>query len=335
MSDTSSENLPVSTNAVAIEEAAAAWIRRRHFWSWSTENQAELDAWINQSAAHEVAYLRLEAAWNRAERLAALRPSKKGRAGGASSNWKTLLRVAAGIVFVAALSVGGAAYYLSPKGTVYTTPVGGHRTLLLSDGSRIELNTDSILRLESGERTVSLERGEAYFDIKHDAAHPFSVRTANHRVIDVGTVFVVRNDAGKTQVTLVEGEARLEFIDDPHRPQSALLTAGDVAVATADKVSITKEPVRNLTKELSWRRGVLVFDNTPLAEAANELNRYNTQKLIVADNAVGRTRIDASIPVNGVEVLARIARDVFGVRVETRGNEVILLCGNGNPSNGK
>ncbi len=246
-----------------------------------------------------------------------------------SSNWKIALRVAAGIVFIAALSAGGVTYYLNPKGTLYTTPVGGHRTLTLSDGSRIELNTDSVLRLEPDERSASLERGEAYFDIRHDAAHPFSVRVANHRIVDVGTEFIVRNDGGKTRVTLMEGEARFESTGDRQLRHAALLGPGDVAIATADTVSITKEPAQKLMLDASWRRGVLVFDNATLADAANELNRYNDRKLVVADDAVARTRIDASIPIDGVEVLARIAHDAIGLRVEMRGNEIILLRGNG------
>ena len=325
---------PFATGASAIEEIAVSWVRRRHFGAWTEQDQAILDAWINESLAHEVAYLRLDAAWARTERLAALRHSKVGRTGGSPSNWKAALRVAAGIVFVAALSAGGISYYLSPKGILYTTPVGGHRTLTLSDGSRIELNTNSVLRLEPGERSASLERGEAYFDIKHDAVHPFSVHVANHRIVDVGTEFIVRNDAGSTRVSLLEGRARFETTDNQRLQRPALLEPGDVVMANADTVSITREPTKKLVKDASWRRGVLVFDNATLADAASELNRYNDQKLVVADAAAARTRIDASIPINGVEVLARIARDVIGLRVEMRGNEIILLRGNGSRNSG-
>lgn len=323
-----------ASGAAAIEEIAASWVRRRHFGEWTGQDQADLDVWINESIAHEVAYLRLDAAWARTERLAALRPLKAGRTGSGYSGGKTALRIAASVVFVATLSVGGAIYYLSPKGTLYTTPVGGHRTLALSDGSRIELNTDSILRLEPGERSASLERGEAYFDIKHDTAHPFSVRVANHRIVDVGTEFIIRNDVGKTRVSLLEGSARFETTDNRQLQRPVLLEPGDVAIATADTVSITREPARKLAKDASWRRGVLIFDNTTLAEAANELNRYNDQKLVVADAVAARTRIDASIPINGVDVLARIARDAIGLRAEMRGNEIVLLHGNGSRKSG-
>lgn len=332
MSETQFETSPSS--ASAIEEIAAAWVRHRHFWDWTEQKQAELDAWINASPAHEVAYLRLEAAWERTERLAALRPSKPGRASDGSASWKSALRVAAGIVLVVALSASGINYYLSPKGVLYVTAVGGQRTLTLSDGSRIELNTDTALRLDPDQRSAALERGEAYFSIQHNAAHPFSVTAANHRIVDVGTVFVVRQTPGQTRVTLVEGEARLEATDAETRRQTALLTPGDVAVATREQISLSREPARKLDKDFGWRRGVLTFDNATLADAARELNRYNARKLVVADTELGRTHIDATIPINGVEAFARIARDAMGANVRMRGDEVILSSGNNARSGG-
>jgi transmembrane sensor len=325
MSDARPDAPPPVTCTTAIEEIAASWVRRRHFGEWREEDQAALETWVNASLAHEVAYLRLDAAWARTERLVALRASKNGNTANHGSKERLAFRVAAIFVLVAAVSAGGVAYYLRPSGTLYTTPVGGHRTLTLNDGSRIELNTDSVLRLDDSERSASLERGEAYFDINHDAVHPFSVRVANHRIVDVGTRFIVRNDTQKVRVTLMEGKARFETTGNQQLQHPTLLEPGDVAIATADMVSITKEPAKKLAKDASWRRGVLVFDNTTLADAATELNRYNEQKLVVADAAAARTRIDASIPINGVEALARIARDAIGLRVEMRGDEVILL----------
>ena len=59
----------------------------------------------------------------------------------------------------------------------YATAVGGHKTLTLGDGSEVELNTDTIVRMPkvAGQRQVILDKGEAYFQIKHDAENPFIV----------------------------------------------------------------------------------------------------------------------------------------------------------------
>ena len=64
---------PQFARADEIEEQAADWLQRRHFWNWTDGDQAALDAWLAQSPAHLVAYLRLESALGRTDRLAALR----------------------------------------------------------------------------------------------------------------------------------------------------------------------------------------------------------------------------------------------------------------------
>src|SRR5690242_7772800 len=86
------------TSAMAVEAQAALWLQRRQFWDWSATDQAELDAWIAQSTAHEVAYVRLMAGYSRTDRLVALRAPRVDR-----SALARLLRVAAGLVLVAAV----------------------------------------------------------------------------------------------------------------------------------------------------------------------------------------------------------------------------------------
>jgi transmembrane sensor len=80
-----------------------------------------------------------------------------------------------------------------------------------------------------------------------------------------------------------------------------------------------------LSNALGWRRGVIVFDHTTLADAAAELNRYNHQQIVVADPAAALMRIDATLPVNGVEAIVRVAQDVLGVRAHKDRNGRIVI----------
>ena len=106
--------------------------------------------------------------------------------------------------------------------------------------------------------------------------------------------------------------------------QTVELAPGDVVVATADSMSVTKRPSQELTNELGWRRGVLVFDHMTLADAAAELNRYNREQIIVADPDVRRRIIGATIPINGVEAFTRVAQQIFHVHVEKSDSEIII-----------
>jgi transmembrane sensor len=308
-----------------VDAEAARWIERGDREDWSTADRAELDSWLAQSPVHAVSYLRLYDAWHRADRLAALRsanadaPAEPARGG-----WMLLMRVAAVLCIVAIAGFAAANYLLVPKDQTFSTPVGGRETVRLSDGSLVELNTNTALRIRASAnaRLVTLDRGEAYFQVKHDATHPFVVTASDGRVVDLGTKFVVRDGADHLEVALVEGRARFESTNP--KTKSATLTPGDVVVATADSMSVTKRSVQELANALGWRRGVLVFDHTTLADAAAELNRYNREKIVIADPDVRRRIIGATIPLNGVEAFTRVAEKIFGVHVEKSGSEIII-----------
>jgi transmembrane sensor len=325
MSDTS-HRYSASPSAKDVDEVAADWLQRRHFWNWSEEDEAALETWLASSPAHRVAYLRLDAAWGRAERLAALRhavqeetspiPRERNRPG---------LKIASALVVAAAFGVGAALLLSHGREQTYATQVGGHETVTLADGSQVELNTDTVLRadMSGDQKTIWLDRGEAYFQVKHDVAHPFVVMAGKQRVTDLGTKFVVRRDIKQFEVAVVEGRVRFDTLDS-RAPQPAMLIPGDVVVATLDSMSVTRKPARELTSELGWRRGVLVFEHATLADAAAEFNRYNSEKLVIADAAAGRRTIGATLRTNDVELFAHAAQELLGLRVEKRSGEIVI-----------
>jgi len=306
-----------------IRAAAAQWRERRDRSDWSEQDQADLTAWL-ATPAHKIAYLRVDHVWQRADRLSALRaPAAQSRSFASKSG----VRIAA-VVAVAALA-GSAWFALRPQPAheqFYATSIGGRETLKLADGSQIELNTDTAIRvrLDGEMRRITLEKGEAYFQVVHNAKRPFVVTAGDHRVIDLGTKFFVRRDPGRFEVALIEGRARLESANTKAAAPARDLVPGDVVVATANTVQSQTIPAQTLNNELGWRRGVLVFHGSALADVAEELNRYNTHKIVIADPEVARLTIGATIPTHGVEAFTRVAREVFGLRVENRGHEIVI-----------
>ncbi len=165
-----------------------------------------------------------------------------------------------------------------PKESAYTTPIGGHEIVSLADGSQIELNTDTVVRTDVSpdHRFASIEKGEAYFQIAHDAKHPFVVAAGNRRITVLGTKFFVRQSADRLEVGLIDGRIWFDANNRELQPQAMLLAPGDIAIATPTSVFLKRASEQQLTSELGWRKGVLIFDNTALASAAAEFNRYNT-----------------------------------------------------------
>jgi len=315
-----------------VNAAAAHWLERREFESWNEADEAALSAWLAQAWEHRVAYWRLKDAWEHTDRLSVLRPPAPQPAEAPPTRRPfrpILFRIAAAALLIAALGAGAAAYYSSntdaPRETIYATQVGGHQTVQLADGSKIELNTDTVLRarVSAHERLVTLDRGEAYFQISHDPKHPFVVMVGDHRVTDLGTKFLVRRDNKNLEVAVTEGRVQLDTPDG--RLQSpVLLTRHEAASVHDNKVFVTRKTALSLTNELGWRHGFLVFDHTTLADAVAEFNRYNQGKLVIADPATARLTMDGTFPIDGISAFTEVAQEVFKLRVERRRERIVI-----------
>jgi len=316
------------SSAEQIEARAAEWlVKKRAHESFSAEDQSQFDAWLAESWAHTTAYWRLSAAWDCTDRIGTLRPPRRNEdAGAARRNWRSTVRIAAVFIVALSLAAAGSRYFSTAKEKIYTTGLGGREVVTLTDGTRIELNTNTTLRIATGtpDRRVTLEKGEAYFDVVHNAAHPFTVLSEGHRITDLGTKFLVKSDPGRLKVSLVEGLARIEFVNEPVKAHGNLLKPGDVAIATADSISVSHAPTRKLNDELAWRHGVLIFRDTTLAEAVAEFNRYNDQKIVIADADAAKRKIGGTFTTSGVERFAEVVRIALGLDVRQRQNELFI-----------
>ncbi|HEY5237949.1 MAG TPA: FecR domain-containing protein [Rhizomicrobium sp.] len=311
-----------------IETLASTWLERRECEDWSEKDCAELDHWLSASSAHAVAFLRIEDVWSRANRLRALGSSAPRDASSAASKSRRslFLRVAITLVAFTAMASVTAAYLSAPRYQTYVTTVGGHERLSLSDGSVIELNTDTVLRVSDSnhQRKAWLDRGEAYFDIRHNETDPFAVFVAGHRVTDIGTKFVIRNDPNRLEVRLMEGRVRFEPLEDRNQ-HVEFLNPGDVAVTQSGTTTLVRRSYQDLASDLGWRRGMLIFRHTTLAAAAAEFNRYSRETIVVADTNAARATINGALPVGDLQEFTRMAQNFFDLRPVKRGDTIVFI----------
>ncbi|CAN5226470.1 FecR family protein [soil metagenome] len=164
----------------------------------------------------------------------------------------------------------------------YSTRVGETFSATLEDGSRIQLNTDSAVkvRYSAGQRRVELLRGQAMFQVAHNAHRPFIVRSGDAQVRALGTRFDVRRDGQVLRVVLAQGS--IEVTDRSVSPKPWRLTAGQ-ALALESKAKATPAPVLiDVPAATSWTTGSVTFEGETLSEAVTELNRYRRDKIILA-----------------------------------------------------
>jgi transmembrane sensor len=170
---------------------------------------------------------------------------------------------------------------------------------------------------------VWLDRGEAYFDVAKDAKRAFTVVAGARRVVVLGTRFAVRREGDRLTVSVVEGRVRVE----PAAPQAGstvkVLTRGDIVVADGASLILAHRPVGAVVEQLSWRDGMLMFDQSTLGQAAAEFNRYN-RKQVVVRGAAADVRIGGAFEAGNVDAFARLLRQAYGLKVTDTGSQVTV-----------
>ena len=331
----------MSVDGLTAEEACALdWCLRSQQPGWSADDAAALQAWLDASPLHAVAFLRIEQGWARVEQSldavgmqAAQQPARppqraniaapRPAAPRARRRWTRYAWVAS----LAVLLGGGALITMQqdwePPGQ-YTTAVGNHRTVVLADGSRVELNTDTRIRafFEEGTRQVQLVRGEAYFDVRPDAQRPFIVDVDGQRIVVLGTRFAVRRDPHSMRVVVTHGKVRIDPLSaqtDGKPTPPVIATRGDAVIVAQRSALVTSLPDARLDSELAWRSGFVMFDDVPLSQVAAEFNRYNHRKLVIDDNATA-IRISGSFESSNLDAFIRLLQQVHDLKIdENRG----------------
>lgn len=311
-------NAAIRPTAITVSEASA-WFIEFRTGELSQADRDRFTRWIRTSPQHIRAYLEVAEGWaalpdatvqerfdleamiaaaqDTTENVIAL-PSRSARHGAAKSSHKPLRAVAAMVCLCTLISL---AWLAIRESNVYRTGIGEQRTLRLADGSTVELNARSVIRvrLSQGERRVVLLEGQALFKVAKDSKRPFVVDGGTARIRAVGTEFDVYRRPDRTTVTVVEGRVVVwqatpswpSAHDEVREAESTqvMLAAGE-QLAVAPK-SIERIAAVDVTASTAWTQNRLVFDDTPLREVADEFNRYNTRRLVIIDAELQRVGI--------------------------------------------
>jgi transmembrane sensor len=214
----------------------------------------------------------------------------------------------------------------------FSTSIGGFQRIVLEDRSAIELNTDSEVRvaLTPQLRRVELVRGEAIFEVAHDAVRPFIVSAGRTAVRAVGTKFDVRRIGNSVEVTVDEGKvvvgepSLLESKADLLAVSIPLLTAGQSALASGSGIQLKQLPKREMARKLAWQNQMLAFDGDTLADVAAQFNRYNTRQLVITDPSVATLRIGGYFRPTNLDAFINVLQSDFGIGVNPDGNRLLL-----------
>lgn len=301
-----------------IDNEAAVWTWRLDRGELTAAERGCLEEWLRTDSRHRNAFAELGRTWSALDGLAARAADEKmghlelGHrvcrdallSPGRARRWGW--RAAAAAVLV--LAVGAGLWMTRRPGLqVLATAVGQERHVALPDGSRVTLNTNTLLavRLTADRRDVYLRRGEAHFDVVHDASRPFFVHAGNAVVRDVGTQFEVRLHSDRDVDVLVDqgrvevqGPVSATAAADAAQPAGGAggewvraLSAGQRLVITGPRLSVFAVSPRQIADQLAWRDGALVFQGEPLSQAIAEVRRYTHARIVLAGPRVASLRV--------------------------------------------
>lgn len=224
-------------------------------------------------------------------------------------------------------AVGLAAVLLAPparQGDTYHTGVGQQISVRLADGSSVHLDTDSQVRVryEATRRLVTLERGQAFFDVVHDAARPFTVDAGQAQIRDLGTRFDVRRAAQGVDVTLAEGSVQ---VVPTHKASSGwTLTPGQQVRVDGDAARDAPHTV-DMQAATAWTTGRLIFRDQPLGQAVAEVNRYSHKKIVLTSTTLADVRVNGAFDVGDVRGFVAAVSDSLNLSVGQRFDGAIEL----------
>jgi transmembrane sensor len=263
------------------ESEAAQWFARLSNASVQTEVLSDFFEW-RRDPLNDQAYRTLERFWRSGETLAkdqgiqsaleAALARKPRRRTPVVSRW--YFGSAGALVALAALGIV-LSRPLIWADQVYETRIGEQRTVVLSDGSKVRLDTNSRITAQMGaQRSIALIRGQALFDVVHMASRPMTVRAGPVMIRDLGTRFDVRRDDQQVRVTLVDGAVQ---ISDQASGKRWSLAPGQQI--TAGRAAPSPPHTIDVERATDWTRGHLTFDELPLSLATAEINRYTRQPI--------------------------------------------------------
>jgi len=219
--------------------------------------------------------------------------------------------MAAAIIVVAA---GAAWWYMTGKtgGIQYSTAAGQQRTVSLPDGSSIDLDAETQVRLTEGfnqtNRTMTLLSGRIRCAIVHQEKVPFIVDMEVADVKDIGTIFTVQRTKDSISVTVTEG--RILFTDRKTGQAREVQAGGDITFYTAD----------NHIKFIPS----LKFDNARLADVIDALQSAFGRKIVLTDTTMGEKRLTVHLDGEPFEDALKTVCASLGLEYTVEGGNYIL-----------
>lgn len=320
---------PVSSLPIHVQQAAD-WHVLMHSGEADGEDKRDFKQWHGISENAE-AYQRLESIWGRFDEVETVparkalqqvlldtmptgRAAKKGRRAVAALA-AIGLTMSIGLSFKAAPKDGLlAGYFFSGRlFSDYSTGVGEQQLIVLSDKTRLLLNTFSAVNVEytGKQRTIHLLQGEVQLDVAKDTLRPLIVVSEQGTVRALGTQFSVRDRGTITDVSVTESKVEVCTI----QAHCERLQAGEKTQLSQHHV----QPPQTLNAGFrsDWSQQQLIVDDQPLLHVLDELSRYHIGHIRIDRKALALHKVSGVFPLNDIERSLQALAKSLSISVKT------------------
>jgi len=306
----------------SVQAQAIDWLLRIRSEHCTETERRSFSAWLEQSPSHRQAYETAQAQWDWMEPFKAMSfPARDAalRYRGKPPRRLFIYSTAASLLLVLGLTAFMPNGWLGIPHT-YIAEKGGRQTVALADGSSIELNTESEVRVHFNRwrRNVDMIKGEAFFTVVHDAERPFEVRAGNGRIRDIGTAFEVYVKPEQVIVAVQEGIVEVQTAGKRELSAGQQLAFND----SGEFQALQDQDVAALT---AWRQGNLVFRNRRLDDVLAEVGRYHDTRIRLQNESLGKLRVSGTFHTAELgDTLGAIAA-ILPVNIDPVGEHEIVL----------
>lgn len=319
---------PTLSRAVLIE--AAAWVTRMDGPLRTRATEQGFAQWLKDDPIHRIAFTEVSRDWQRMEDLRphahvliSAKPESSETQRARRHEKGPWLALAA---MLALACVGAGWYFTRPTGI--ETAIGEQRILRLQDGTKVSLNTSTrmVVQYDDQHRGILLDDGEALFEVAPDAKRPFVVRAGDRQVTALGTAFLVRRDADRMTVTLMEGKVSVAHVAGSQTPDAkpTVLVPGE-RMTFRRGIKLPPQIDRpSLPKLVAWQQGQVSIDNSPLADAVAEMNRYSSIKLVIERPETAAMPLSGMFAAGQSMSFARAVAETYQLDVIDRGSTIVL-----------
>jgi transmembrane sensor len=340
-----------------IQEQACLWISRMDRGLNRIEQQ-DLVIWCNQNSAHHSTLLEMASYWDDVSvlnELSGLFPLEKAEQ--KRSKFVSFAMAAS----IAILSLLGTNALMNKSFLPFipsineqsltqtqtlTSPIGEQSSFTMSDGTHIQLNTNSVVEVAytASYRQLTLIKGEARFDVAKDKSRPFTVTSGKQSFTALGTIFnVQKEDEHDMELMVTEGRVLItKATESIELIKQTLLTSNEytpanalpgILVISGEKAVIeenTATPVEKISldqvqRDLAWQQGMLIFDGESLSSALEEISRYTSNKFKMADPQIADLKVSGYFKANDVDGLLASLHSNFNINFVKHSNNTILL----------